>query len=78
MAPAATVAVAGATVTVVATGAGTVTVAVPLTDPLVAFTVAVPAAAPVTVTVCPFGARVTTPVGVTDHVTAALGIGCPF
>jgi hypothetical protein len=70
--------VVGATVTVVATGACTVTVAVPVTVPLVALTVAVPAAAPVTVTVAPFGVSVTTPVGVTDHVTAALGIGCPF
>ena len=69
---------AGATVTVVATGAGTVTVAVPLAVPLVAVTVAEPAAAPATVTVAPLGVSVTTPVGVTDHVTAALGISCPF
>ena len=53
-------------------------VAVPFTAPLVAVTVAVPAADPVTVALCPFGASVTTPVGVTDQVTAALGIGCPF
>jgi hypothetical protein len=56
----------------------TATAAAPLTAPLVAATVAVPTADAVNVTVAPLGISVTTPAGVTDHVTAALGISCPF
>src|SRR3954464_7954971 len=47
----------------------TVTDAVPVSTPLVAVTVAVPAVAPVTVTVAPFGARVTTPLVVAVQTT---------
>ena len=85
------VAVAGDTVTVVATGAVTVTAASPLilvtvpefpfqtTGPsVVAVTVAAPAAAPVTVTVDPFGASVTIPAGDADQSIVAVGIGWPF